>query len=32
MKLIVTPNHRIFANGVDIKAEDLVIGDSLIVI
>jgi hypothetical protein len=31
-KLLVTPNHRIFANGVDIKAEDLAIGDSLVVI
>ena len=31
-KILVTPNHRIFANGVDIKAEDLVIGDSLTVI
>jgi len=27
--LRVTPNHRIFANGVDVKAEDLQIGDSL---
>jgi hypothetical protein len=31
-KILVTPNHRIFANGVDIKAEDLAIGDSLTVI
>lgn len=31
-KLLVTPNHRIFANGVDIKAEDLVIGDFVVVI
>jgi hypothetical protein len=31
-KILVTPNHRIFANGVDIKAEDLKVGDSLTVI
>lgn len=31
-KILVTPNHRIFANGGDIKAEDLKVGDSLIVI
>ena len=28
----VTPNHRVFANGVDVKAEELIIGDSLKVI
>jgi len=28
--LKVTPNHRIFANGVDIKADELQVGDSLI--
>ena len=28
--LKVTPNHRIFANGIDTKAEDLAIGDSVI--
>jgi len=27
--LKVTPNHRIFANGVDVKAEELQIGDTL---
>lgn len=30
-KLTVTPNHRIFLEGFDVKAEDLKIGDELIV-
>ena len=31
-KLTVTPNHRIFLEGFNVKAEDLKIGDELIVI